>query len=134
MVILDDAGLMQDSNPEPERVPTTSGWRQRQLRKKKGFGYRGKSILLIYSNPEAKPTMVTLIAEFAKHRYQFRELVDCFVKHRATRDPNREVLAEGKWPMHIFGHLCLNSSGDPPMIKNVYHAYIQPPRNPTGVW
>ena len=145
IVTLDDDILMQPGTPEPEMVPITSGRRRGQLRKKKGFGYRGMSVLLTYPNLEAKPTMAALRTEFVKHRYRFRELVGCFERHKATRDANGEVVAEGKWHMHIFGHLCPNSKGDAPNIKNerafditlgrnVCHANIQPPRNHTDVW
>ena len=96
IVTLGDDILMQDGTPEPEMVPITSGRRQGQLRKKKGFGYRGISVLLNYPNLEAKPTMATLRAEFMKHRYRFMELVACFERHKATRAANGEVVAEGK--------------------------------------
>ena len=136
---------MQEGTPEPVMVPITSGRRQGQLRKKKGFGYRGMLVLLTYPNLEAKPTMATLRAEFAKHRYRFRELVGCFERHKVNRDANGEVVAEGKWHMHIFGHLYPNSKGDAPNIKNervfditlgrnVCHANIQPPWNHNDVW
>ena len=103
------------------------------------------SVLLTYPNLEAKPRMATLRAEFAKHCYRPRQLVGCFEGHKATRDANGEVVAEGKWHMHIFGHLCLNSKGDALNIKNerafditlgrnVCHANIQLPRNHTDVW
>ena len=95
IVTLDDDILMQEGTPEPEMVAITSGRRRSQLRKK-GFGYRGMSVLLTYPNLEAKPMMATLRAEFAKHRYRFRELVGCFERHKATRDANGEVVAEGK--------------------------------------
>ena len=144
ILTLDYDILMQEGTPEPEMVPITSGRRRAQLRKKKGFGFRGISVLLTYPNLEAKPTMAALRAEFAKHRYRFRELVGCFERHKATRDANGEVVGEGKWHMHIFGHLCPNSKGDAPNIKNeqafdimlgrnVCHANIQPPRNHTDV-
>ena len=88
--------------------------------------------------------MATLRAEFVKHRYHFGELVASFERHKATRDANGVVVAEGKWHMHIFGHLCPNSKCDAPNIKserafditvgrNVCHANIQPPRNHTEV-
>ena len=145
IVTLDDDILMHEGTPEPEMVPITSSRRRGQLRKKKGFRYRGMSVLLTYPNLVAKPTMAALRAEFAKHRYRFRELVGCFERHKATRDANGEVVAEGKWHMHIFGHLCPNAKGDAPNIKNewpfditlgrnVCHANIQPPRNHTDVW
>ena len=66
IVTLDHDILMQEVTPEPELVPIISGRRQGQLWKKKGFGYRGMSVLLTYPNLEAKPTMTTLRAEFAK--------------------------------------------------------------------
>ena len=136
---------MQEGTPEREMVPITSGRRQGQLRKKKAFGYKGMSVLLTYPNSEAKPTMAALGAEFVKHLYRFRDLVGCFERHKATWDANGEVVAEGKWQMHIFGHLCPNSKGDAPNFKNerafditlgrnVCHANIQPPRNYTDVW
>ena len=89
--------------------------------------------------------MATLCAEFAEHRYCFRELVVCFERQMATRDADGEFVAEGKWHTNIFGHLCPNSKGDAPNIKNerafdiklgrnVCHANIQPPRNHTDVW
>ena len=81
---LDDDILIQEGTPEPEIVPITLGRRQGQLRKKKGFGYRGMSVLLTDPNLEVKPTMAALHAEFAKHRYLFRELVGCFERHKAT--------------------------------------------------
>ena len=126
-------------------VPITLGGRQGQLRKRKGFGYRGMLVLLPYPNLDAKPTMATLREDFGKHRYRFRELVGCFERYKATRDANGEVVAEGKWHMHIFSHLCPSSKGDAPNIKNdqafhitlgrnVCHANIQPPRNHTDVW
>ena len=112
IVTLNDDILMQEGTPGPEMVPITSGRRQGQLRKKKGFGYKGISVLLTDPNLEAKPTMAALRAEFAKHRYRFPELVGSFERHKATRDANGEVVAEGKWHMHIFGHLCPNAKGD----------------------
>ena len=144
IVALDDDILMQEGTPEPEMVPITSGRRQGQLRKKKGFVYRGMSVLLTYPNLEAKATMAALRTEFAKNGYRFRELVRCFERHKATRDANGEVLVEGKWHMHILGHLRPNSKGDAPNIKNeqafditlgrnVCQANIQPPRNHTNV-
>ena len=133
---------MQEGTPEPEMVPITSGRRQGQSRKKKGFGYRGMSVLLTYPNLEAKLTMATLHGQFAKYHYRVRELVGCFGRHEATRDANGKVVAEGKWYMHILRHLCPNSKGDAPNIKNERafditlgrnecHANIQPPRNHT---
>ena len=47
IVTLEDDILMQEGTPEPEMVPITSGRRQGQLRKKKGFGYRGTSAKII---------------------------------------------------------------------------------------
>ena len=145
IVTLDDEQLVQVSTPEPEMVPITSGRRRGQLRKKPQFNYRRKSVLLTYPDLDDKPRMEDIRAEFAKHRYRFRELVGCFERHKATRDANGQVVAEGRWHMHIFGHLCLNSKGDPPYIKNplafdiklwnrICHANIQPPRNHTDVW
>ena len=89
--------------------------------------------------------MAALLAEFAKHYYQFRELVGCLARHQAPRDANRQVVGEGKWHMQILGHLCLHSRGDPPNIKNerafdimrgkdLYHANIQASRNHTDAW
>ena len=46
IVTLDDDILMQEGTREQEMVPITSGRRQGQLQKKKGFGYRGISVLL----------------------------------------------------------------------------------------
>ena len=102
-------------------------------------------MLLTYPDLDDKPRMEDIRAEFAKHHYRFRELVGCFKRHKATSDANGQVVAEGRWHMHIFGHLCLNSKGDPPYIKNplafdiklwnrICHANIQPPRNHTDVW
>ena len=45
IVTLDDDILMQEGTPEPEMVPVTSGRRQGQLRKKKGFWYWGMSVM-----------------------------------------------------------------------------------------
>ena len=102
-------------------------------------------MLLTYPNLEAKLTIATLRAKFGKYCYRFRELVGGYKRHKATRDANGEVVVEGKWHMHIFGHLCLNTKGNAPNIKNerafditlgrdVCHANIQPPRNHTDVW
>ena len=145
IVTLDDEQLVQVGTPEPEMVPITSGRRRGQLRKKPHFNYRRESVLLTYHDLDEKPTMEAIRAEFAKHRYWFRELVGCFKRHKATRDANGQVVAEGRWHMHIFGHQCLNSMGNASNIKNllasditlwgrVCHANIQPPRNHTDVW
>ena len=102
-------------------------------------------MLLSYPDLDDKPTMEAIRAEFAKHRYGFRELVGCFERHKATADANGQVVAEGRWHMHIFGHLCLNLKSDAPNIKNalafdimlwgqVCHANIPHPRNHTDVW
>ena len=145
IVTLDDEQLVQVGTPEPEMVPITSGRRRGQLGKKPHFNYRRESVLLTYPDLDDKPTMEAIRAEFAKHRYRFRGLVGCFERHKATRDANGQVVAEGRWHMHIFGHLCLNSKGNARNINNaltfditlwgrVCHANIQPPRNHTNVW
>ena len=100
------------------------------------------SVLLTYPNLEAKLTMATLHGGFAKHHYRVRELLWCFGRHKVTRDANGKVVAKGKWYMHILSHLCPNSKGDAPNIKNERafditlgrnecHANIQPPGNHT---
>ena len=89
--------------------------------------------------------MAALRTQFAKHRYRFRELVGCFKRHKAIRDANGEVVADGNRHMHIFGHLCPNSKCDAPNIKNerafdirlgrnVCHVNIQHPRNHIDIW
>ena len=145
IVTLNNKVLMQDATQEPEIVAINSGRYQGQLRKKKGFLYSRKSVLLTYPNHDAKPTMAALYAEFDKHCYRLRERLDYLERYKATRDAKGEVVAEGTWHMNIFGHLCLHQRGDPPNIKNerafditigrdVCHVNIHPPRNQADGW
>jgi len=84
-------------------------------------------------------------AAFSKHHYRLRELIRCFERHKAGRHENGQVVAEGKWHMHIFGLICLNARGDPRQIKMVWafdisldkgmcYPNISPVRNHTDVW
>ena len=145
IITLDDEQLVQVGTPEPEMVPITSGRRRGQLRNRPHFNYRRESVLLTYPDLDDKHMMEALHAEFAKHRYHCRELVECFERHKATCDANGQGVAEVRWHMHIFSYLCLNSKGNAPNVKNalafditlwgrVYHANIQPPRNHPDVW
>ena len=88
--------------------------------------------------------MGAIHAEFSKHRNRLRDLIGCFERHKAGRDENGQLVAEGKWYMHIFSHICLNSKGDLPNIKTVRafnicldnrlcHPNISPLRNHTVV-
>jgi len=145
IVAPDDKVLVQDGRPEPELVPVASGRLRGQLRLRAPKGLRGKSVLLTYPNLDSKPTVAAVHAEFSKHRYCWRELIGCFERHKAGRDENGQVVAEGKWHMHIFGHIRLNSRGDPPNITTLRafdirldgrmcHPNISPVRNHTDVW
>ena len=146
IVTLDNEVLMQEGTPEPEMVPITTGRRRGQLRKKPAAqGYWGESLLLTYAALDEKPTIAAVHTEFAKHRYRFRELIGCFERHKATHDANGEVVEEGSWHMHIFGHLFLNATGSPPNIKNGKaldiklngprcYGNMQPVRNHTDFW
>jgi len=126
-------------------VPIATGRRRGQLRPRPHKGYRGKSVLLTYPNLDSKPTVAAVHAEFSKHRYSLRELIGCFESHKARREENGQVVPEGKWYMHIFGQIYLNSRGDPPNIKTVRafdirldnricHLNISPVRNHTDIW
>jgi len=137
--------LVQDGTPEPEMVPIASGRCRGQWRPRVPKANRGKSVLLTYPNLDSRPTVAAVHAEFSKHHYRLRELIGCFGRHMAGRDENGQVVAEGKWHMHIFGHICLNLSGDPPNTKTVRafdirldnrmcHPNISPVRNHTNVW
>jgi len=145
IVAPDDEVLVQDGTPEPEMVPIASGRCRGQLCPRVPKGYRGKSVLLTYPNLNSRPRVATVHAEFSKHHYHLRQLIGCFERHNAGHDENGQVVADWKWHMHIFGHICLNSRGDPPNIKTVQpceirldgrmcHANISPVRNHTDVW
>ena len=147
IVTLDNEVLMQEgTTPEPEMVPIPTGRRRGELRKKPAAkGYKGESLLLTYLALDERTTIAAVDSEFAKHCYRFRELIGCFERHKATRDANVDVMEEGRWHMHILGHLCLNAKGYPPNIKNgkVFdiklngrrcHRNMQPVRNHTDVW
>ena len=124
IVTLNDEHLVQVGTPEPEMVPITSGRRRGQLRKKPHFNYRRESMLLTYPDLDDKATMEAIRAEFANHRYRIRELVGCFERYKATHDANGQVVAAGRWHMHIFGHLCLNSKCNAPKIKKDRRAHV----------
>jgi len=119
IVAPDHEVFIQDGTPEPEMVAIASCRRRGQLRLRSHKGHQGKSVLLTYPNLDSKPTVAAVHAEFWKHRYRLRELIGCFERHKAVRDENGQLIAEGKWHMHIFGYIYLNSRGDPPNIKTM---------------
>jgi len=145
IVAPDDEVLVQDGTPEPEMVPIASGQRRGQLRPRVPKGYRGKSVVLTNPNLDSRPPVAAVHAEISKHYYHLRELIGCFDKLKASPDEDGQVVAEGKWHMHIFGLIYLNSRGDPPNIQTVrafvicldgriWHPNISPVRNHTDVW
>jgi len=114
----EDNELVQDGTPEPELVEIKSGLKKGKKRAKAQFCHRAERTFFTYSRFHQKPTIDELLEQMGSWNYELRQWDGCYERHRAERDDEGNVVEEGKWHIHLVGHICLATNGGAPNIKN----------------